>query len=376
MYTSTAQWKVAEIGTAPSRQRSPACLESRARAATCDSAESSRRAGVDLCRLADICDARNGPSEEGAKGATSKAVQLVVASSRAKRVGLAPFTRVSRFTSAHSLVFIMVQDHSSLFKPTKRPRQVTRRESQAPTFPLFQLPTELVSYILDLVTEAAELEALSWSCRTFYRACRKRALLARFSVVAPLQRNVHCFEGAQPGELGYKPFSIISCSRAENGTDVRMRAAEHNVTRFEREGQTLQHLLIQWTEAEVYLRHVCRYCLSNSSCHNQVTFSWNKQARGRLLKMNSAMMDSRFDCLECGSSRLVAYGSEEIEDRCALHLDFRSAGQAHNSRSQVGGSYGESLPTRRRSMSTLHRLLRRSMCDTLQSLPTLPQPSR
>ncbi|ORY79720.1 hypothetical protein BCR35DRAFT_304539 [Leucosporidium creatinivorum] len=212
-----------------------------------------------------------------------------------------------------------VQDEGSSPKPAKRPRKATstrrQRRAKATSFPLFDLPTELVTYILDLVDDTNDLEALSWSCRTFYRACRRRALLARFPVGGQLSRIAYCLEGAKRGEPGWKPFTILGCFKPENGKDVHIEVAEHDVTKFESESPTFRYLLLQWTESEVYLRHVCRDCLDDPAYHRLFTLSWRKQARGRLLKMTSALMNERFVCPECGGSRVVELGSYDLEDR-------------------------------------------------------------
>lgn len=241
------------------------------------------------------------------------------------------------------------QDTSSAPKPAKRPREATkarRKRIKPRPFPLFQLPTELVSYILDLITEPHELEALSWSCRTFYRACRRRALLARFPVDDDWNRNVFYFEGARKGEFGWKPFSIIHCSKQDEGEDILIYAAEHDVTRIE-DGDTLAHLKIQWTVDDVYLREecTCDVCWSNPVTK---VLSWRKQVRGRMVRMTASAMRERFVCPECMDTRSVMLGSEDLESRSAFAL-LRSAQADPPSRTTDGriSKLTDFLPSKR-----------------------------
>lgn len=216
-----------------------------------------------------------------------------------------------------------MQDYSKLAKqPTKRSRKYNRQRKQ-PSFPLLSLPLELVHAVLDLVTDVDDLEALSWTCRSFYNRCRKRALLKRFApdrifksldigLDGVLPATLYCLADAEAVDVGFKPFTIIDT--IEWNGDVFLRVLEHDCTRFEEHLHTRSYLNIEWTDDRVWLAHNCVIC-NVVDPDDMLILTWDDEFSGSLQKMTSAMMHERFTCPECMDSQVVECGDDGFRAR-------------------------------------------------------------
>ena len=149
---------------------------------------------------------------------------------------------------------------------------------------------------------------------------------------AALKAELWCLKSAEPGQLGWKPFSIFAArivkatAGSDDPKDVVFDVIEHSPALYVAGRSTLDYcqLRIEFDGGEdtshVILdvpawREACRNPDLKEWTHRKgYRVSWNKQLRGQLVQAEKKMVWSRFKCPEC-TNGVVTYGTQELETR-------------------------------------------------------------
>lgn len=203
-------------------------------------------------------------------------------------------------------------------KPTrnrKRLRSTSPKSESNDSCPFLSLPIELIDAI---VQDVPYVHSLILTCRAFYYRYHLRSVVEYFGGYASL-RQVYCLEGAEDGDFGWKPFTILSAEflNMDDMDDgdldcVFLACLEHNVDEFRKVTPTRDYLGLEMNRYGLFLDFEYNNWINNAP---QVYHEWD-DIRGRLRRATPALLKERFGpCPECKGRKLVLYGSRDVAQR-------------------------------------------------------------
>lgn len=184
---------------------------------------------------------------------------------------------------------------------------------------LLSLPPELIDAIIDHLPALSDLQSLILTCTAFHDRYRLR-LVVKVLQDSPWVDVVFCLAGAEDGEFGWKPFTIMKAQIgvAElTGRDlfdyVSLTCVEYNIAEFRPETPTREYLIIDMTYLHVYADEDYLEWLHTAP---KVVQDWDSVSRGRLQRVTPELVRERFGpCPECNGNERVEFGSVEFAQR-------------------------------------------------------------